>query len=86
MKTAIQLLDYYLSEKLSVNATEDLIESAKLDVYAEIGNLIGELLAKEKAQIVEAFKYAQVSHIMGDELRAEQYYHNVFKQQIEPNF
>ncbi len=55
MKTAIQLLDDYLSEKLSVNATEDPIKSAKLDVYAEISNLIGELLTKEKAQIVEAF-------------------------------
>jgi len=43
MKTAIQLLDEYLSEKLNVKPTGDIIESAKLDVYAEIGNLIGEL-------------------------------------------
>lgn len=53
MKTAIQLLDDYLSEKLSVDATEDPIESAKLDVYAEIGNLIGELLAKEKRDLID---------------------------------
>lgn len=63
MKTAIQLLDEYLSEKLNVKPTEDIIESAKLDVYAEIGNLIGELLEKEKAQIVEAFTKGQLDII-----------------------
>ena len=31
----------------------------------------------EKQLIIETFKYAQVLNAMGDETRAEQYYHNL---------
>ncbi len=34
----------------------------------------------EKQLIIETFKYAQVLHAMGDEMRAEQYYYNLTKQ------
>ena len=96
MKTAIQLIDEYLCEKLNVPLTEDPIEDAKLNVYAEIGNLIGELLAKEKAQIVEAYnqgyrdgehdeKHTSNEHDIAIFDNAENYYNETFTQ-IEPNF
>jgi hypothetical protein len=31
----------------------------------------------EKQLIIETFKYAQILHAMGDEMRAEQYYYNL---------
>lgn len=40
-------------------------------------NVIDNLDAVQKELIIETFRYAQVLHAMGDEMRAEQYYYNL---------
>lgn len=69
MKTAMQ----QLLEVLEINAKniqpmdiDDIIRLIEID-YIQI----------EKHLIIETFKHSQLLHVIGDETRAEQYYHNL---------
>ena len=61
--------------KTSMQELFDNLES--IDIKVPIGvKLI--FLEKEKEQIINTFKHAQVLHAMDDQIRGEQYYNNTY--------
>jgi hypothetical protein len=74
-KTVIQELIDEIVEHLTYD--DDLTDESRTTLETIRLRCLGKL-SKEKEQIINTFKDAQVFKIMNDETRAEQYYHKTY--------
>jgi len=77
-KTAIQQLIDEIVEHLTYD--DDLSDDSRTTLETIRLRCLGKL-SIEKEQIINTFKHAQVLVVMNNELRAEQYYNETYKQQ-----
>ena len=78
-KTVVAELIEYFEQQLSLHRSSEIkytTEEALVDAIQICKNA---LKTKEKSQIINTFKQAQILHQLNDETRAEQFYKNTFK-------
>ena len=75
-KTTIQELIDEIVEHLTYD--DDLSEDSRMTLETIRLRCLGKL-TKEKEQIINTFKHAQVLHTVNDQMRGEQYYNETYE-------